>query len=323
MTSPNLALRGSFTPGELTVHHDPAVVTAVSNALRTVGRKVTFVPTMGALHEGHLKLVRAAKRSNAVVIVSIFVNPLQFGAGEDLDAYPRTLDADVELLRGEGVEIVFAPSAADMYPDGPRTTVHPGPAGAELEGASRPTHFAGMLTVVAKLLMIARAREAYFGEKDYQQLVLVRQMVRDLNIDTKIVGIPTVRESDGLALSSRNRYLDPKQREAALALPSVLVAGVHAGPFGRDAVLEAANEVLSAATGIELDYLELRSPDLGPAPEQGAARLLIAARVGNTRLIDNMPIAIGGNAFNDHPGVNDAATERPLTQADPAAANGR
>jgi pantoate--beta-alanine ligase len=209
-----------------------------------------------------------------------------------------------------------------MYPDGQRTTVVPGPIGAELEGASRPTHFAGMLTVVAKLLQIARAREAYFGEKDYQQLVLIRQMVRDLNFDTKIIGVPTVREPDGLALSSRNRYLDPAQREAALALCSALVAGVHHGPWGAEAVVTAARDVLAAAPGIELDYLELRAPDLGPVPEQGAARLLVAARVGTTRLIDNMPIALGGNAFNDHPGVNDAA-ERPLTQAEPAPANDR
>jgi pantoate--beta-alanine ligase len=323
MTSAKTALRGSYTPGELTVHHDPAVVTAVSNALRTVGRKVALVPTMGALHEGHLQLVRAAKRTHAVVIVSIFVNPLQFGAGEDLDAYPRTLDADVELLRGEGVEIVFAPSATDMYPDGPRTTVLPGPVGAELEGASRPTHFAGMLTVVAKLLQIARAREAFFGEKDYQQLVLIRQLVRDLNMDTKIIGIPTVREADGLALSSRNRYLDPAQREAALALSSALVAGVHHGPWGADAVLTAARDVVAAASGVELDYLELRAADLGPVPEQGAARLLIAARVGSTRLIDNMPIALGGNVFNDHPGVNYATDQADRPQADLTGPTGR
>jgi pantoate--beta-alanine ligase len=208
-------LRGAYRPGVLTVHHDPAVLGAVSAALRGVGRTVALVPTMGALHEGHLEIVRLAKRTNQIVIVSIFVNPLQFGANEDLDKYPRTLDADVELLRAEGVELVFAPSVSDMYPDGPRTTVHPGPLGAELEGASRPTHFAGMLTVVAKLLQIARPTEAFFGEKDYQQLTLIRQLVRDLNFDVKITPVVTVREPDGLALSSRNRYLDPVQREPA------------------------------------------------------------------------------------------------------------
>lgn len=142
-------LRGAYRPGELTVHHEPAVLTAVSSALRGVGRTVALVPTMGALHEGHLEIVRLAKRTNQVVVVSIFVNPLQFGANEDLAEYPRTLDADVELLRAEGVELVFAPSVSDIYPDGLRTAVHPGPIGAELEGASRPTHFAGVLTVAA------------------------------------------------------------------------------------------------------------------------------------------------------------------------------
>ena len=157
-----------------------------------------LVPTMGALHDGHLALIRAAKRvQGAVVVVSIFVNPLQFGAGEDLDAYPRTLDDDLAVLRAEGVEIAFTPTAADMYPDGTRTSVHPGPLGAELEGASRPTHFAGVLTVVLKLLQIVRPDRAFFGEKDYQQLVLVRQMVADLNVDVQIVGVPIEREPTG------------------------------------------------------------------------------------------------------------------------------
>jgi pantoate--beta-alanine ligase len=288
------ALRGSYTPGELTVHHDPAVVTAVSKALRAVGRTVALVPTMGALHDGHLELVRQAKRRHAVVIVSIFVNPLQFGAGEDLSSYPRTLDADVELLRAAGVELVFAPAAADMYPDGPRTTVQPGPLGAELEGGCRPTHFAGMLTVVAKLLQIARPTTAFFGEKDYQQLVLIRQMVRDLNFDTAIEAVPTAREADGLALSSRNRYLDPAQRAAAVALSQALAAGKHTGGLGAQAMLAAARQVLAAADGVVVDYLELRAPDLGPAPAEGAARMLVAARVGATRLIDNTAVTIGG-----------------------------
>src|SRR5690606_34935919 len=177
------SLRDAYRAGELTVQHDPVVLGKVVRALRRSGRTVGLVPTMGALHEGHLELVRRAKRTNQVVVVSIFVNPLQFGANEDLDSYPRTLDADIELLRAEGVDLVFAPSAADMYPDGPRTTVQPGPLGAELEGGSRPTHFAGMLTVVAKLLQMASPHEAFFGEKDYQQLALIRQMVRDLNFD--------------------------------------------------------------------------------------------------------------------------------------------
>ncbi|WP_280387598.1 pantoate--beta-alanine ligase [Nocardia wallacei] len=306
------ALRTSYTPGQLTVVHDPATLTAVSNALRSAGRKVALVPTMGALHEGHLELVRQAKRTNQVVIVSIFVNPLQFGAGEDLDKYPRTLDADVELLRGEGVELVFAPSAAEMYPDGPRTSVHPGPLGAELEGAFRPTHFAGVLTVVAKLLQIARPHEAFFGEKDYQQLTLIRQLVRDLNFDVRIVPVATVREADGLAMSSRNRYLDPAQRELATTLSAALAAGRHAGGMGPDAVLAAARAVLDTAADIDVDYLELRRSDLGPIPDvnpaaakadsawSGNARLLVAARLGATRLIDNVALSVA-TPIDGHP----------------------
>lgn len=286
-------LRGTYKRGELTVLHDPAVVTKVVSALRSVGRKVALVPTMGALHEGHLELVRRAKRTNQVVIVSIFVNPLQFGANEDLDKYPRTLDADVELLKAEGVELVFAPSANDMYPDGPRTTVHPGPLGDELEGAVRPGHFAGVLTVVAKLFTICRPHEAFFGEKDYQQLTLIRQMVRDLNMDLKLVPVATVREADGLALSSRNRFLNPEQRELATVLSAALAAGRHAAGLGPDKVLEAANYVLAQAPSIELDYLELRGSDLGEILPAGNARLLIAARIGSTRLIDNMAVTLG------------------------------
>ena len=215
-----------FTAGQLNTYPTPHGVSEVSRALRHTGRRVMLVPTMGALHDGHLALVRAAKRvPGAVVVVSIFVNPLQFGPREDLDAYPRTLDADLEMLGDEGVEIVFAPTPAAMYPDGPRTTVHPGSLGAELEGSSRPTHFAGMLTVVLKLLQIIRPDRAFFGEKDYQQLVLVRQMVDDLNVDIKIVAVPTVREADGLAMSSR-RGARHRHRLPGIARP---VAGAGAG----------------------------------------------------------------------------------------------
>jgi pantoate--beta-alanine ligase len=305
MFDPNL--RGAYTPGELTVLHNPATLTSVSTALRSVGRKVALVPTMGALHEGHLQLVRQARRTNQVIIVSIFVNPLQFGVGEDLPRYPRTLDADVELLRGEGVELVFAPTAAQMYPDGPRTSVYPGPLGEELEGASRPTHFAGVLTVVSKLLQIARPHEAFFGEKDYQQLTLIRQLVRDLNFDVRIVPVATVREPDGLALSSRNRYLDQAQRELATTLSAALAAGRHAAGLGPDRVLEAAWVVLGSAPDIEVDYLELRGADLGPIPDTGNARLLVAARVGATRLIDNMPLTVGG-AIDGHPVTPESAS---------------
>lgn len=285
--------RGGYVRGELTVHHDPAALTKVTKALRGVGRTVALVPTMGALHTGHLELVRQAKLTGAVVVVSIFVNPLQFGENEDLDAYPRTLDADLELLREAGVELAFVPTVSAMYPDGRRTMIHPGPLGAELEGGSRPTHFAGMLTVVAKLLQIVGPNNAYFGEKDYQQLALIRQMVADLNFDVRIVGVPTVREQDGLALSSRNRYLDEAQRETATVLSAALVAGAHAAAGGAEAILVAAREVLASAPEIELDYLEVRGVDLGQPPERGDGRLLVAARVGPTRLIDNVGVAIG------------------------------
>lgn len=284
----------AFAAGELNVYTHPADVTHVTKALRGTGRRIMLVPTMGALHEGHLTLVRNAQRiPGAVVVVSIFVNPLQFGAGEDLDAYPRTLDDDLAALRAEGVQIVFTPTAADMYPAGPRTSVHAGPLGAELEGASRPTHFAGMLTVVMKLLQIVGPDRAFFGEKDYQQLVLIRQMADDLNLGARIVGVPIVREADGLAMSSRNRYLDEDQREQACAIPSALLAGMYAAGEGVDAALDAARAVLDEVPSITVDYLEVRNTWLGPAPQTGAARLLVAVRLGNTRLLDNIAIDIG------------------------------
>jgi len=284
----------AFKSGELNVYSAPRDVTDVSRALRHTGRRVMLVPTMGALHDGHLALVRAAKRvPGSVVVVSIFVNPLQFGAGEDLDAYPRTLDSDLAMLRGEGVEIVFTPTAADMYPNGLRTTVQPGPLAAELEGGSRPTHFGGVLTVVLKLLQIVRPDRAFFGEKDYQQLVMIRQMVADLNVDAQVVGVPTVREADGLAMSSRNSYLDPTQREVAVTLSASLTAGARAAHNGAEAALAAARAVLDAIPSLTVDYLELRDPELGPAPVNGTARLLVAARLGSTRLLDNVSLEVG------------------------------
>jgi pantoate--beta-alanine ligase len=290
----NPATPPAFKAGELNLYSTPGDVTDVARALRHTGRRVMLVPTMGALHEGHVALVRAARRvPGSVVVVSIFVNPLQFGAGEDLDAYPRTLDDDLTLLRAEGVEIVFAPTAAQMYPDGLRTTVHPGPLAAELEGGSRPTHFTGVLTVVLKLLQIVRPDRAFFGEKDYQQLVLIRQMVADLNLDVAVIGVPTVREVDGLAMSSRNRYLDPVQRELAGTLSAALVAAAHAAPAGVQSAVDAARSVLDAVPAIDVDYLELRDAELGPVQAGRPARLLIAARLGSTRLLDNIAIEVG------------------------------
>jgi pantoate--beta-alanine ligase len=252
---------------------------------------LALVPTMGALHDGHAELIRLAGTLADAVAVSIFVNPLQFGPAEDLDRYPRTPERDLELLDRLGVGVVFAPAVAEMYPDGrPAVTVDPGPLGALLEGASRPGHFAGVLTVVTKLLGLVRPDVAVFGEKDYQQLALIRRTVADLELGVRIVGGPTVRDPDGLALSSRNRYLTAEQRQQALALPRALRAGADEGPNGAGAVLKAATEALR---GIDVDYLALRGVDLGPAPAAGPARLLVAARIGTTRLIDNVPLTLG------------------------------
>ncbi|GIE79924.1 pantothenate synthetase [Actinoplanes philippinensis] len=260
-------------------------------ALDAATGEIAVVMTMGALHEGHRRLMRVARERSAFVLVTIFVNPLQFGPGEDYERYPRTLDDDLAACRAEGVSVVFAPGRDDVYPDGaPSVTMHPGPLGEILEGASRPGHFAGMLTVVEKLLMLTRADVAYFGEKDYQQLALIRRMVRDLELPAEIVGVPTVREEDGLALSSRNRYLSPEERRAALALSRALREGAAQGD--PEAVLAVAQKILSEEPGVRPDYLALTGADLGPAPAEGPARLLVAARVGATRLIDNVPLTL-------------------------------
>lgn len=254
---------------------------------------VAVVMTMGALHEGHRELLRAARRHADHVIATIFVNPLQFGPNEDFDRYPRTFAADLDSCEAEGVDLVFAPAREEMYPEGgPQVSVVPGPLGEILEGASRPGFFHGVLTVVLKLLNLTRADLAYFGEKDYQQLTMVRRMVRDLELGVEIVGVPTVREPDGLALSSRNRYLDGAERRAALTLSGALRAAVAAGGEGPEAALAAAHKRFADGGGAELDYLVLTDPDLGPAPRAGKARILVAARVGATRLIDNLPLEL-------------------------------
>ncbi len=257
---------------------------------------VGVVMTMGALHEGHETLLRAARERADHVLVTIFVNPLQFGPNEDFDRYPRTLDADLEVCRRAGADLVFAPSVTDMYPGGePAVRVNPGPLGEDLEGLSRPGFFHGVLTVVLKLLQLTRPELAFFGEKDYQQLTLVRRMCRDLDVPVEVVGVPTVREPDGLALSSRNRYLSPIERQVALGLSRALRAGVEAAEANRDAgaVLTAAHAAFGAAApDARLDYLVLTDPDLAPGPVHGPARLLIAAWVGGTRLIDNAPVRL-------------------------------
>jgi len=301
-----MAAPPEFVRDQLNVYQSPKAVSEVSRALRHLGRRVLLVPTMGALHDGHLTLVRAAKRvPGAVVVVSIFVNPLQFGVNEDLDAYPRTLDDDLEMLRADGVEVAFTPTVADMYPEGQRTTVHPGPLGGELEGAVRPTHFAGMLTVVLKLFQIVRPDRAYFGEKDYQQLVLIRQMVEDFDLDVLVEPVPIVREADGMAMSSRNRYLNPEQREQATALSSALLAGRYAASGGVGAALDAARAVLDEVPALDIDYLEVRGRGLEPAPAYGPARMLVAARLGSTRLLDNVAIDLSGGGSSGSPGAGE------------------
>ena len=276
----------------------PAVASSAAELARLRARlpgPVALVPTMGALHEGHRTLVRAARDRASSVVVSVFVNPTQFGPGEDFDRYPRTWEADLAALAEEGADLVFHPAVEDVYPPGSAgVTVHPGPLGDVLEGAVRPGHFAGVLTVVATLFGLVRPEVALFGEKDYQQLTLVRAMARELALGVEVVGVPTVREDDGMALSSRNRYLTPDQRAGAAALSAALRAGAAAGPSGADAVLAAARAVLAGAPGLEPDYLELTDPALGPPPPAGPARLLVAARAGSTRLIDNVPVTLGG-----------------------------
>jgi pantoate--beta-alanine ligase len=255
---------------------------------------VALVPTMGALHEGHRTLVRVARARAATVVVSIFVNPTQFGPGEDFDRYPRTWGADLAAVADEGADVVFHPSVEEVHPPGAvGVTVDPGPLGSVLEGAVRPGHFAGVLTVVAKLFGLVRPDLAFFGEKDYQQLTLVRALARELALPVEVVGVPTVREVDGLALSSRNRYLDPEQRAAAVTISAALRAGAAAGPQGGDAVLAAARDVLDSRPDLVQDYLELTDTDLGPAPAAGPARLLVAVRAGSTRLLDNTAVTLG------------------------------
>lgn len=244
------------------------------------------VMTMGALHEGHASLIRAAREQDDHVTVTIFVNPLQFSAGEDLDKYPRTLQSDLEMCESLGVNCVYAPRAAQVYPREPRVTVDPGQLGRELEGAARPDHFRGVLTVVLKLLQLTRPKDAFFGEKDYQQLILIRSMAYDLDLGVNIVGVATSREADGLARSSRNVYLSAEQRARAAAIPKALVAAAREGDA---AVIE---EVAARhLVGLDVDYAVVRSADLGPA-EVGVGRLLIAARVGTTRLLDNCAVEV-------------------------------
>jgi len=286
------ATRNGYARGALTVHDDPATLTAVTRALRNAGRKIVLVPTMGALHDGHRELIRHARKVPGAVVpvVSIFVNPLQFGPNEDLARYPRPLEADLEACREEGVELVLTPRVEHMYPPGSQTRIVARALGAHLEGASRPGHFDGVLTVVAKLFHIVGPDVAIFGEKDFQQLALVKRMVVDLDFGVAVVGVPTVREPDGLARSSRNVYLSTEDRARATLLSKALREGAAVSAYGAEAVLERAREVLA---DLPVEYLELRDAETLGAPVPGArARLLVAAKVGTTRLIDNTNIQL-------------------------------
>ncbi|MCW2603495.1 MAG: panC [Pseudonocardiales bacterium] len=255
---------------------------------------VGVVLTMGALHDGHRALIAAARAHCASVVVTVFVNPLQFGPNEDLAKYPRTTEADIALCTDAGADVLWMPGVEDVYAAGPvQVTVAPGPVAALLEGAVRPGHFDGVLTVVAKFLLLTRADRTFFGEKDYQQLTLVRRMAADLDLPVEVTAVATVREPDGLARSSRNRYLDPQQRAAASAIPRATAAGAAAGAGGAQAVAAATAAVLQAQDGLAIDYVSVHSPMLGEAPVDGPARLLVAVRVGPTRLIDNIPVMLG------------------------------
>jgi pantoate--beta-alanine ligase len=268
-------------------------------AARRAGGTVGFVPTMGYLHEGHASLMRAARVDTDVVVTSIFVNPLQFGPTEDLDAYPRDLTADTALAEREGVDLLLVPSAAEMYPGGAvLTTVSVREVSAPLEGRTRPGHFDGVATVVAKLFAIVGPCRAYFGEKDFQQLAVVRRLVADLSIPAEVIGCPTVREPDGLAMSSRNAYLSPEDRAAAPAVHRALRAGLatlEAGSRDPAAVRAAMAAVLAAEARAELDYAEVvdAATFQVPDPLVGELRLLVAARFGPARLIDNVGATVG------------------------------
>jgi pantoate--beta-alanine ligase len=281
------------------VHTNAELAAAVASA-RSQGKRIGFVPTMGALHEGHLSLVRIAQQHAEFVVVSIFVNPLQFGAGEDFDKYPRTLEADAAVLDAVEADLVYAPSATEVYGDsGYSVTKAAGPAGEAFEGSIRPGHFDGMLTVVARLFELVQPDVAVFGAKDAQQLFLVREMAARDFAALEIIAAPIVREPSGLALSSRNRYLSEQERVTALSLSRSLAAAAaeseRAGSSASD-VLQAAEQVMAAEPLAKLDYLALVDlSTFAPVGEdfEGRALMLIAARVGTTRLLDNREIVIG------------------------------
>jgi pantoate--beta-alanine ligase len=277
------------------VTHTISEFRAACDATRRAGLRLGFVPTMGALHAGHLQLAQAARRRVDRVAVSIFVNPTQFGPNEDFERYPRNLERDVELLGSAGAELVFAPAASEMYPPGEQTRVSVAKLGDHLCGPFRPGHFQGVATIVTKLFAVAGACTAVFGRKDYQQLKIIERLVRDLLLPVEVVGEPTVRDSDGLALSSRNAYLSKEERQRALAIPRALAGAADAfarGERGAGALIGPVREAL-AASGLRLDYADITDPDqlfpLDPLAPVGARALIaLAAFCGTTRLIDNL-----------------------------------
>ena len=284
-------------PFDLPIVRTVAELRARVRRWRAEGERIGLVPTMGALHEGHLSLVRRAKESAGPVVASLFVNPTQFAPGEDFAAYPRDEARDAELLASVGCDLLYAPAAEEIYPEGFATTVTISGPSADLEGAARPTHFAGVATVVAKLLIQAEPDLAVFGEKDYQQLLVIRRMARDLDLPVEIIGAPTLREDDGLARSSRNVYLSAEDRQLAGRLNVVLaaMAGALASGVGVDEAEAAARQGLKDLGIKDVDYIEARGADdlrrLGPGPVHIPARVLAAIRLGRTRLIDNMAVS--------------------------------
>ena len=259
--------------------HTTAELHLALKPARRAGARVGLVPTMGALHDGHLSLVRAARQACDIVVLSLFVNPAQFGRGEDLARYPRDEEGDAAAAESAGVDVLFAPSAEEMYPEGFDTWVDPGKIGTYLEGGARPDHFRGVATICTKLFGLVAPQSAYFGRKDAQQIAVVKQVVRDLALRVEIVACPTQRDADGLALSSRNVFLSPSEHGTALALPRALDAGLQAHRSGEDAV-RAARKVLEAEPGLRVDYVAIADLD--------GLTLAAAVVVGSTRLIDNV-----------------------------------
>jgi len=285
---------------------------AACDDARSSGRRVGVVPTMGFLHEGHRSLMRAAREASDFVVVTIFVNPLQFGANEDLDRYPRDLGGDLEQCRAAGVDCVFTPSVAEMYPRRPLTTVHVGDLTSDLCGAARPTHFDGVTTVVAKLFAIVGPCAAFFGRKDAQQLAVVTRMADDLNLPVAVIGCPIVREADGLAMSSRNAYLAPADREAALVLSRSLrraVADVIAGERDAATLVRVVRDIVATEPRVTLEYVEVRDAHELTAVTviDGSVLIALAARVGATRLIDNVMVRVDDSGVTADLGVIEAS----------------